>query len=122
MVEVSLVSKFHEDDEKLKKVLSLINHSWAPQIMHRLDTLGKMRYNELKASLRGVSSTSLSRALGHLTGGDVIRREVTDSNPPQVYYSLTGKGKSLSKMFLEALDIEKETSGAVDEEIPAVAK
>lgn len=108
MVEVSLVSRFQREDEKLHRLLALISPSWAPQILHRLDYYGKLRYNELKGSLKNVSSTSLSRILGTLNANNVIQREVVGTNPPQVYYSLTRKGKSLAKLLLHALEVERE--------------
>ncbi len=121
MVEVSIVSKFHKEDEKLNSVMSLVGHSWAPQIIHRLDYYGKLRYNELKASLRNVSSTSLSRTLNALTLNDVIKREVVGDNPPHVHYSLTKKGKSLAKLLAEAIEIDSEISnGAKQENLTAV--
>ena len=116
MVEVSIVSKFHKEDEKLNNVMSLVGHSWAPQIIHRLDYYGKLRYNELKVSLRGVSSTSLSRTLNALTLNEVIKREVVDTNPPQTHYSLTKKGKSLAKLLAEAIEVDNEISNDAEEE------
>ena len=116
MVEVSLVSKFHSEDEKINRVLSIVGHTWAPQILHRLDYYGKMRYNELKSSLKNVSSTSLSRALNALTVNNAIEREVVGINPPQVYYSLSKKGKALAKLLLDALEAEREISGPEEQE------
>ena len=123
MVEVSIISKFHEEDEKLNNVISIVSHSWAPQVIHRLDYYRKLRYNELKGSLKGVSSTSLSRVLNDLTLNNVIKREVMDTNPPQAHYSLTKKGNLLAKLLAEAIEVDKEISEHLEEEnIAALAK
>ena len=116
MVELSLVSKFQREDEKLDRVLQIVAHSWAPQVLHRLDYYGKMRYNELKGSLKNVSSTSLSRVLGMLAVNKIIKREVVGSNPPQVYYSLSERGKALAKLLLDALEVERKLTEAEESE------
>ncbi len=116
MVEVSIVSRFQKDDEKLDRIMSLFGHSWAPQILHRLDYYGKMRYNEIKGSLRNVSSTSLSRVLNILTSREMVEREVIGTNPPQVFYSLTKKGKELAKLLHQALETERKITEAADGE------
>ncbi len=116
MVEVSIVSRFQKEDERLDRIMSLLGHSWAPQILHRLDYYGKMRYNEIKGSLRNISSTSLSRALNILTSRELLERKVTDTNPPQVFYSLTNKGKELAKLLHQALETERKISETGDGE------
>ncbi len=122
MVEVSIVSRFQKEDERLDRIMSFLSHSWAPQILHRLDYYGKMRYNEIKGSLKNISSTSLSRVLNDLTSHKVVEREVIGTNPPQVYYSLTQKGKELAGLLLEVLEVEKKITESDGKSIEAVIK
>lgn len=57
------------------------------------------RYNELRRALDGVSQRMLTRTLQTLREEGFVRREVRDTVPPSVTYSLTPLGRS----FLEPL-------------------
>lgn len=107
MVEVSIVSRFHKDDGNLIKVSGLLNYAWVPQIIHRLSYYGGLRFNRIKRSLKGISSTSLSRSLSMLQEKGIVNRVVLDSTPPKVLYYLTEKGMRLAKIVESMLDLGK---------------
>ena len=62
----------------------LIGNKWKPQ-----------RFSELKKGIDGISQKVLSENLRALESDGIIDREVFDSVPPKVVYSLSEIGKSL---------------------------
>ena len=53
-------------------------------------------FNQLKKSVEGISSRMLSEKLKFLEEENILDRNVSDSRPVRVTYTLTDKGKSLS--------------------------
>ncbi len=99
MVEIKVVSKLEEKEESALKVLSQVSSTWAIPVLLRLGYFETLRYNQLKNTLRGVSSRSLSRTLSSLVSNGIVSREVRNGTPPQVFYSLTLKGKELAELM-----------------------
>lgn len=99
MVEIKIVSKLEEKEEAAFKVLSQVSITWAIPVLLRLGYFETLRFNQLKNTLRGVSSRSLSRTLSFLVSNGIVSREVRNGTPPQVFYSLTMKGKELEELM-----------------------
>lgn len=95
MVELKIITRFHDEDRQLRKVMGILDHAWAPEVISRLGYYGRMRYNQIKGSLQNASSTSLSRILSMLEENGLVSREVKDTSPPAVAYSLTDRGKEI---------------------------
>lgn len=76
----------------------LIGKKWMLMIVYSL-TKGEKRFNELKASMSGISSKTLSQSLRELTEAGVVKREVSQDSPVRVSYSLTQKGRGLEKVL-----------------------
>jgi DNA-binding HxlR family transcriptional regulator len=54
-----------------------------------------MRFNKLMATIETIDPKSLSRVLKYLVGEGIARRDVLDTQPFTVQYSLTEKGMEL---------------------------
>ena len=54
------------------------------------------RFNELKRLIGGISQQMLTRTLKALERDGMVQRKVFPTVPPQVEYSLTERGRSLS--------------------------
>jgi DNA-binding HxlR family transcriptional regulator len=60
---------------------------------------GEKRYNELLSKLKGVSPSTLSKRLKLLEENKIIIREVVDSTPVKITYSLSEKGLDSCKVI-----------------------
>lgn len=58
-----------------------------------------MGFNELLREARGISSKTLSNNLKALVGKGIVKREVVSTQPFNVSYSLTEKGRSLKDVI-----------------------
>jgi DNA-binding HxlR family transcriptional regulator len=59
---------------------------------------GEKRYKELLLTLRGVSSSTLSKRLKLLEEKNIIIRSVIDSTPVKITYNLSQKGLDTSEI------------------------
>jgi len=74
----------------------VISKKWAICIISHLGIKKEgYRFNELQRSLKGISPKSLSDRLKELKEEGLIDRDVEDSVPPKVTYTLTKDGRSL---------------------------
>ncbi|MBO9728848.1 MAG: helix-turn-helix transcriptional regulator [Chitinophaga sp.] len=83
--------------------LSLIGGRWKPSILWRLLD-GKLRYNELKKSISGISERVLVLQLRELENDQLIKRIVYPEVPPRVEYELTPLGLSMESMLQHISD------------------
>lgn len=63
-----------------------------------------MRFNELMDTAKTIDPKSLSRVLKYLVTEGIVRREVLNTQPFMVQYSLTEKGMEL-KPVIDALQV-----------------
>ncbi|MBE3640278.1 winged helix-turn-helix transcriptional regulator [Mangrovicoccus algicola] len=75
-----------------------IADKWSMMILTVLES-APHRFNELKRCLEGVSQKSLTQALRRLERNGLVAREVLDTSPVTVRYSLTPLGLSLLPPF-----------------------
>ncbi|AXY72509.1 transcriptional regulator [Paraflavitalea soli] len=83
--------------------LSLIGGRWKPSIMCRL-LEGRMRYNELRKGLTGVSERMLVLQLRELERDGLVKRIVYAEVPPRVEYELTADGRSMQELLKSLSD------------------
>lgn len=83
--------------------LSLIGGRWKPTILWRLLD-GKMRYNELKKSISGISERVLVLQLRELENDDLVKRIIYPEVPPRVEYELTPLGWSMEALLQHMSD------------------
>jgi DNA-binding HxlR family transcriptional regulator len=75
--------------------LDIVSKKWTILIIELLKKHGKLRYNEIKKKLNGISPKSLSDQLKNLENADLIKKKIFQETPVKVEYSLTAKGKGL---------------------------
>jgi DNA-binding HxlR family transcriptional regulator len=83
----------------ISHILSLIGGRWKINILIYLLNEEKLRYNELKKRLLGVSERMLILKLKELESDGLIYRIVHHQVPPKVEYELTTQGKSLKDIL-----------------------
>lgn len=79
--------------------LSVIGGRWKPTILFSL-LGGKMRYNELRRSIDGISERMLVAQLRELEEDGLVKRIIYPEVPPRVEYELTPAGISTEPMLL----------------------
>lgn len=85
-------------DCSIEKALNIIGGKWSFLVLREL-FCGTKRFGELKRSIHGISSKSLTETLRHLENNDIINRAAYATIPPTVEYTLTKKGHSLHKII-----------------------
>ncbi|MRG47978.1 transcriptional regulator [Chitinophaga sp. SYP-B3965] len=78
--------------------LSVIGGRWKPNILYCL-LQGKMRYNELRKAIDGVSERMLVAQLRELEEYGLVKRIIHPEVPPKVEYELTPLGYSTEPML-----------------------
>jgi DNA-binding HxlR family transcriptional regulator len=85
-------------DCPVERTLTVLRDGWSLLILR--DLLEKpMRFNELKKSLDGVTSKTLSERLHGLERAGVVTKKVYPEVPVKVVYSLTEKGRALNSVI-----------------------
>ena len=73
----------------LNYAMSIIGGKWKMQIICTLNNKGRMRYNELRKNLDGISNTVLANALKELEEKGLVERREYLEVPVRVEYSPT---------------------------------
>jgi DNA-binding HxlR family transcriptional regulator len=81
--------------------LSVIGGRWKINILSFLLNEQKLRYNELKTRLVGISERMLIAKLKELEKDKLINRIVHQQVPPKVEYELTELGQSLKEILIK---------------------
>jgi DNA-binding HxlR family transcriptional regulator len=79
-------------------VLDIIGGKWRGKILARLCD-NPMRFNEMKADLKSITSSTLTKELRYLEELKMVQRRVIDSSPVVVEYSLTEHGCSIKDII-----------------------
>ncbi|MDR6670141.1 helix-turn-helix domain-containing protein [Rhizobium sp. 1399] len=91
------------DCRGVSEILSRVGDKWTIQVVVAL-RLGALRFNGLKREVGGISQQMLTRTLKTLERDGMIKRTVHPSTPPQVEYTLTPLGHSLSETVRQLAD------------------
>jgi len=83
----------------IKDVLELTSGKWRLHIIMVLMYGGEMRFKELQRHLPGISGKVLSKDLKDLEMNKLVKREVHDTYPVSVSYSLTPYGRTLEPVI-----------------------
>lgn len=84
------------DCRAVNEILSRISDKWTIQVVVSLRA-GPQRFNGIKRKVNGISQQMLTRTLKTLERDGMVTRTVRHSTPPQVEYTLTPLGHSLSE-------------------------
>ena len=79
-------------------VTKAIFGKWGIEILVALYTLKAIRFEELRKTLRPISSRVLSQKLKLLENGGLLQRSILNTRPPSVQYSLTEKGLTVATL------------------------
>ncbi len=78
----------------VRATIDVLSGKWKVQILWHLG-FGPLRFAALRNRLGGVSEKVLTDHLRQLEADGVLRRDVSDSVPPAVTYSLNDEGEKL---------------------------
>jgi DNA-binding HxlR family transcriptional regulator len=84
----------------IKDALEALEGRWKLLIMFALST-GTKRFKQISKEVPGITDKTLSKELKLLESNKLVRRDVYDTFPPTVEYSITAHGKSLEKLLEE---------------------
>jgi DNA-binding HxlR family transcriptional regulator len=84
-------------------IWNVLGRRWSLLILKNLSIKNVVRFNELKRSLKGISSTVLSDRLSELEQEGLITKKIYPEIPLKVEYALTTKTKDL-ELILQSLD------------------
>lgn len=87
----------------VRQVLDHVAAKWSTLILLELEQ-GPQRFNALGRALPDISKRMLTQSLRELERDGLVRREVFDTKPPSVAYSLTKMGQSFLAPLHELLD------------------
>jgi DNA-binding HxlR family transcriptional regulator len=90
-------------DEKceISDIWMVLGKRWTLHILKNLSTNGRVRFNELKRLLPGISSTVLSDRLLGLEREGLITKKIYPEIPTRVEYSLTSRTKELEIILIQ---------------------
>jgi DNA-binding HxlR family transcriptional regulator len=84
-----------KEDCPLTHAFTLIGGKWRLPIIWALWKNEKLRYNELKRTVDGITNMVLSQTLKEMESSRLVVRKQYMEIPPRVEYSLTEAGKDL---------------------------
>ena len=83
----------------LEGIINTISKKWTLQIIALIGNHKKLRYNEIKEKLGGISPKSLADRLKELEQEGLIKREAFAEIPPRVEYTLKQDGETLRQVI-----------------------
>ncbi len=84
----------------IKDALETLEGKWKLLLLFALSS-GPKRFKQLAKEVSGITDKTLSKELKSLEANELIKREVHDTFPPTVEYSITEHGLSLEKVIEE---------------------
>ncbi|MBI2451708.1 helix-turn-helix transcriptional regulator [Candidatus Pacearchaeota archaeon] len=88
----------------LESVTDYISKKWTMSIIMTIGNFGNLRFNDLLGRIEGSTAKIISQRLKELEEENIIIRKSFNELPPRVEYSLTKKGKNLTKALLPLLN------------------
>lgn len=84
----------------IKDALEAVEGRWKLLILFSLSESPK-RFKQIAREVSGITDKTLSKELKNLEANKLVRRQVHDTFPPTVEYSITPHGMSLEKVIDE---------------------
>lgn len=91
----------HDEPCAIEQGMRVLGGKWTGSILWHLQD-GPFRFNDLSRIIPGASKKMLTERLRHLEDHDMVLREVMNTAPVSVQYSLTDRGRT-ALGFLDAL-------------------
>ena len=86
---------------EIANIWEVLGKRWALLILKNLSTKEAIRFNELKRSMAGISSTVLADRLLELEREGLISKKIYTEIPPKVEYRLTVQARELGVILKE---------------------
>lgn len=96
-------SRMFMEREGILRFFRFLQRKWALDIIYILLIRGELHFNEIRRTLEGISSRTLTDRLSELEERGIITRTVHQDKPVKVIYSLTDFGKGLAALFVPVL-------------------
>lgn len=87
----------------LSDLMRVLGKRWTLFVIAVLGNRDRMRFNEILADLRFISSRSLTDRLKELEAAGLVAREAFSEVPPRVDYRLTLEGRSVRALLVPLL-------------------
>jgi DNA-binding HxlR family transcriptional regulator len=84
----------------IKDALEAVEGKWKLLILYSLCS-GPKRFKEISREVSGITDKTLAKELKDLQANKLIQRDVYDTAPPTVEYTVTQHGLSLRKVLYE---------------------
>jgi len=84
----------------IRDALEALEGKWKLLILFALSS-GPKRFKQISKEVNGISDKTLSKELKSLEANQLLKRDVYDTFPPTVEYTITEHGKSLEKVTEE---------------------
>jgi DNA-binding HxlR family transcriptional regulator len=88
-----------QDCQRVSQILARIGEKWSMLVVMLLRD-GPRRFNDIRRNTAGISQQMLTRTLRGLERDGIVTRTIHPTSPPQVEYSLTPLGSSMSEPVL----------------------
>lgn len=85
----------------VKDIMARYGDKWSMYTVLLLGQYQRMRFNELRCGIRGISQRMLTVTLRSLEEDGIVSRTIYPEIPPRVEYQLTDLGEGLLKQLLE---------------------
>ncbi len=85
----------------LQHAMEMIGGKWKIAILCSLSVDGKVRYNDLKRKISGISNTMLAKSLRELEDDGLVNRTEFVEVPIRVEYEITEKAKELGPILAQ---------------------
>jgi DNA-binding HxlR family transcriptional regulator len=86
--------------QHFQRAAELIGKRWNPQVVRALQS-GNARFGELRGGIPQISDALLSDRLKELEAEGILTRTVTPDTPVLIEYTLTERGRDLTKVMDE---------------------
>lgn len=97
----------------VKDIMASYGDKWTMYTVLLLGQYQKMRFNELRCNINGISQRMLTVTLRSLEEDGIVLRTVYREIPPHVEYQLTELGNSLLKQLLQLATWAEENVGEI---------
>jgi DNA-binding HxlR family transcriptional regulator len=94
------INRITEEREHLKLFFNLIQGKWTFDILHILNIMGEINYNEIKKVLKSISSRILTDRLKLLEMKGFVERNIHNTRPVHISYKLTEFGEGLVELMI----------------------
>ncbi|MFD2262895.1 winged helix-turn-helix transcriptional regulator [Lacibacterium aquatile] len=98
----------------VSEILSRVGDKWTILVVVAIQS-GSLRFNGIKRQVHGISQQMLTRTLKALERDGMVERTVHPSTPPQVEYTLTPLGHSLSDTVRKLADWAAGHHGVIED-------